>query len=84
MNISDVKKKIDLAWDELCRHKPTIVQNPKALKYSFVDENKAVLLMLSIKELKLMGRDVYSHFLKKEINAEVAMGDIGLWAYRDA
>ena len=74
--------KIIAVWDELCRHKPTIIQDAKTLRYSFiVNENK--LLTLSVMELKLMGKYVCSHFQKKNINAEEAMSDIGMWTFTE-
>jgi hypothetical protein len=74
--------KIIAVWDELCRHKPTIIQDAKHLSYSFiVNENK--LLTLSLTELKLMEKYVYSHFQKKNINAEEAMADIGSWTFTE-
>ncbi len=74
--------KIIAAWDELCCYEPAIIQDAKTLTYSFI-VNKNKLLTLSVMELKCMERYVYSHFQKKNINAEEALSDIGLWAFSE-
>ncbi len=74
--------KIIAVWDELCKHKPNIVPDAKALRYSFT-VNKNKLLTLSVMELKIMEKYVYSHFQKKDINAEETLADIGLWTFSE-
>ena len=83
MNTNKIKNKIDKVWDRMCLCKPTVIQSPKTLSYSFVDGDMNNILTLTIKELMLMDKSVQAFFKTKTIDAETAMGEIGLWCYRD-